>query len=275
VSRAVRRSPDDDAAIRVARLRAELRNQQRRYGIAESPPHLARLETAVDRRTARISHVRSQIVELEAELHRLLTEVSGYAKGLEALLGDELERIRNAYGEGWSPVPILGYRVWSILDGRLHGARMVWTTPHMRAVCVTAGGPSDEIPHNDGRCGRLGCGVYAAKRIRPLLDEVLPARSVRFVAGLVELGGKVVEHERGYRAATAEVVAVAAVADDRLLTTDDPAVITRLFADPGPVLASMAATGAISRERLRISAADWLEARERARDPWAALGDTA
>ena len=267
--------PDDDVTIRIARLRAELRNQQRRYGIAESPPHLARLEMAVDRRTARLAHVRSQIAELEAELHRLLTEVDGFAKGLEALLGDELERIRNAYGEGWSPVPILGYRIWSILDGRLHGARLVWTTPHMRAVCPTAGGPADEIPHSDGRCGRLGCGVYAAKGIRPLLAEILPARPVHFVAGLVELGGKVVEHERGYRAADAEVVAVAAVYHDRLLTTDDPATIARLFADPGPILESAAATAAIPPDRLRTTVADWLESRERARDPWAALGDTA
>lgn len=267
--------PDDDAAIRVARLRAELRNRQRRYGIAESPPHIARLEMAVDRRTARVTHLRSQITELKAELHRLLTEIEGFAKGLEALLGDELERIHNAYGEGWSPVPILGYRVWSILEGRLHGARMVWTTPQMRAICTTAGGPNDEVPHNDGRCGRLGCGVYAAKRIRPLLEEILPARSVHFVAGLVELGGKVVEHERGYRAATAEVVAVAAVQDDRLFTTDDPAVVARLFADPMPMLKSVAATGATPRDRLRSTVADWLEGRALARDPWAALGDTA
>jgi hypothetical protein len=270
----VTRSPDDDATIRIARLRAELRNQQRRYGIAESPPQVSRLEIAVDRRTARITHLRTRMVEIKAELHRLLTEIEGFHKGLEALLGDELERIRNAYGEGWSPVPVLGYRIWSILDGRLHGARMVWTTPDMRARCATAGGPEDEIPHSDGRCGRLGCGVYAAKRIRPLLDEILPARPVHFVAGLVELGGKVVEHERGYRAASAEVVAAVAVYAGRLLTTDDPAVIARLFADPGPILES-AAAGAIPPDRLRDTVAEWLEGRERARDPWAALGDTA
>jgi hypothetical protein len=49
------------------------------------------------------------------------------------------------------------------------------------------------------------------------------------VHGLVALSGKVVEHEHGYRARCAEVMAVVVVRSGAMLCRSDPAWIARLF----------------------------------------------
>jgi len=137
--------------------------------------------------------------------------------------------------QAWSPRPVLGYRAWRIHRGGLRGVREQWREPEFRAVC--AGRPLAEqgdIPHHDGLCGRLGCGIYAVKD--PAVVAGGPRPWLRLfdgtVFGLVALTGKVVEHERGYRAARARVVAAAMVGLGRLTCSADPAWIRAVFAEP-------------------------------------------
>lgn len=252
----------------MARLRRELTTQHRRYGIGQSPPGIARLELAVDKRSTQLRHLRSRIEEMQADVARLQQEIAGYAKGLEALISDEVARIKDRFGESWSPVPVLGFRLWWLNEGKLEGARTVWTEPRFTARCAATDSNPDEVPHSDGRCGRLGCGVYAAKEIRPLLRSLVDTRHRGYVAALVELKGKVVEHEHGYRGARAEVVAVAAVSRRSLIRDDAPGFIEDLFRSPADVMARedlgcpLQGTNAVER------IASYLEEQRTRRNPW-------
>jgi hypothetical protein len=66
-------------------------------------------------------------------------------------------------------VPVTGYRLWTLRPDGLYGAKQHWSTASLDATCLIYGA-GGEIPHTDGRCGRLGCGVYAAKHLEPLLS---------------------------------------------------------------------------------------------------------
>jgi hypothetical protein len=129
----------------------------------------------------------------------------------------------------WSPTPILGFRVWEV-GTRLRGARKPWRTPTYDAECVRRGaGPhGDEIPHTDGSCGKPACGIYATKDPDPLLDYWGPGRAI----GVVEMSGKVVEHDFGYRArrATAVFMVMSWAGGEEVAST--PAEVTDMFADP-------------------------------------------
>lgn len=61
------------------------------------------------------------------------------------------------------------------------------------------------------------------------------------VVGVVAMTGKVVEHERGYRASAATVIAVVANDGRSRLATTDPEVIEALFDDPSTTLAEAGA----------------------------------
>lgn len=191
------------------------------------------MELAVGRRLSRMDALRDQMTALLDEISRLDDELMGYRKGYLALLEDTIDRVRSDHGEGWSPTPVLGYRLWSWRQGGLHGAWERWMTPTKTATCRAG---DDEVPHSDGRCGRLGCGVYAAKDLRPLLEEHTRPNANGYLAGLVELTGKVVEHEHGYRAARGEVVSAALVGTDRMVLTDDSTTLSDLFNDPDDVM---------------------------------------
>ena len=54
--------------------------------------------------------------------------------------------------------------------------------------------------------------------------------------GIVELTGKVIEHQRGYRAANAQAVALVISGVGEPMATDDPSRFDRLFADPNRYL---------------------------------------
>ena len=60
----------------------------------------------------RIEHSRREIESLEKEASALLDEIGGYEKGLRALLGRVLEDADRWAAPLWSPVPVLGYRMW-------------------------------------------------------------------------------------------------------------------------------------------------------------------
>jgi len=135
--------------------------------------------------------------------------------------------------EFWSPTAVLGFRMWD-LRGKLHGAWRAWQSPVYEARCLAGQTDGDDdVPHTDGRCGPPPCGLYCFKEPEQLLAAFgLPGGSNRIVAGLVALSGKVVEHERGYRAKQARVVAAAVVGRGRMVRVEDAARLRRLFADP-------------------------------------------
>jgi hypothetical protein len=142
-----------------------------------------------------------------------------------------LRRIGRMFDDAWSPGPVPGFRMWTMEPFGLHGARVTRRMPEMRAECL-ATGSRDGVPHSDGRCGRLGCGVYATKELGPLIGAHLRRQSHSYAVGLVASSGKVVEHEFGYRAERAVIVAVAAVAHGMYLATNDPAALIGICRTP-------------------------------------------
>lgn len=243
----------------LAAAREEHARYVARYPI--SPAKTGALDRKLDDRLFRLSRLRARIAEMEAEAKLLADEAAGFAKGIMALLADTVDRARVAYSEGWSPVPVLGYRMWGASARGLVGFRTVWTAPHLDARCLNGGGDLD-IPHTE--CGSPPCGVYATKTLTELMAAHPFDGDESVALGLVALSGKVVEHERGYRAARADVVAVGVRADDRLLLAGAPAEVDAAFTDTG---ASLATAGAAGREPLRTIAA-FLAARHEEMEPW-------
>lgn len=217
----------------------EIETLRRRYGdVVESVP-LARLTTKRLRNRTEARALRDRIAELEMEAARLDAEFDRMSS-LHGLLAQEVaDEVRRRMNEGWSPTPILGYRVWAIDDrDRVVGAAgHHWDRPTLRASCADAA-PGDDLPHTDRSCSRLGhgCGIYAAKS--PVdLQDFHPGSA--WILGTVAMSGKVVEHDTGYRAATATVTAAVAVVDDLGFVATDASDITRLLARPtATVLAS-------------------------------------
>ncbi len=220
-------------ARRLHDLHTELDVLRIRYRGVAIPPELDRLEIAVGRRQAKVDQLRSQVTALLDEVSHIEAEIAGCRKGYEALLADTVERIKRDQSEGWSPFPVIGFRLWGWRDGLLHGAWQPWKTTSKTATC---GRGDTEVPHSDGRCGRLGCGIYATKDLAMLLREHTGPNDHGYLAGMVELTGKVVEHENGYRAARAEVVAGVLVGADRILATSDPAELDELFRRPADAM---------------------------------------
>lgn len=121
------------------------------------------------------------------------------------------------------------------MRGRLRGAWQEWEHPWRDARCVSGRREQDdgEVPHTDGRCGHPPCGIYAYKEPADLLRAFeLPRGSQRLVYGLVELSGKVVEHERGYRGRHAAVVVAAVVGAGWLVRVEGSARLHSLFSSP-------------------------------------------
>ena len=231
--------------IRVQRLFDEYVTLRRRYGVLEQHPRLLRLEKATDRRSFRAKHLREQIDELTSELRWLEDEIESFDKGRALLLGDLIDELRTKFREAWSPQPILGYRYWIVREGAFLGFRQRWTEPTLEACCLTTLQP-EEVPHTDGRCGPPACGIYAAKDCVRLLETMVTGRVMAetTAVGLVGLSGKVVEHHLGYRAARAEVLAIAVRQPDRdLLCTSDAIRLEELFGDPEVTDGWMATAG--------------------------------
>jgi hypothetical protein len=155
--------------------------------------------------------------------------------------------------EFWSPRPVLGFRMWE-LRGRLQGAWQAWDGPYREARCVSRRAERDdgEVPHTDGRCGEPPCGIYAFKEPSQLLAAFgLPEGSRRNVYGLVALSGKVVEHERGYRAQRATVVAAAAAGRGLVVRVEGLEWLQCLFLAPEETVA-----GLVDTDRETVEAVD-------------------
>jgi hypothetical protein len=131
--------------------------------------------------------------------------------------------------------PFVGFRAWQVVEERGEpvfyplshrsrewvGATLGWVS----ATCAVDGMPGVrsrgqvewfERPHPHSAPGEdCSCGFYAMKELHPHLVQLISFAQRaqldgrvpgRFVLGQVELAGKVIEHDRGYRAERARIV---------------------------------------------------------------------
>ncbi|MEA2001908.1 MAG: hypothetical protein U9N84_08500, partial [Actinomycetota bacterium] len=210
-----------DPGTRLRELRKTARQYRERYGRLTGSVDFDRAESAMAVRTSRLRRLQDEAARIKTEIDSMSSEVIRIEKWVEFCLEDMIARTKEEHAEGWSPQPVLGFRLWVVHDDALYGVKMPWPGRALVASCLSRGG-SEEIPHTDGRCGRLGCGVYAAKSVDPLYTGFDVEGAGNVALGLVALTGKVVEHDSGYRAAVATVVALGAAMGDRLLLTNHP-----------------------------------------------------
>jgi len=225
----------------------------------------------------RIADIESDILDCQNQLIAALTRVVGSAKAQERQA--EANRRRKAAARQaaraklqaeamWSPTAVLGYRVWILNKDGLYGARYRWETPSLTAVCRLPG----ELPHTDGRCAQVafGCGIYAAKDSGALMRSVGGTHRGRFGIGLVGLEGKVVEHERGYRAERATVLAFALVDRGMMRMIEDEAEMEALFRNPlaTPPIGAAIARVPTDASSLRGAIATYLKDQAQRRESW-------
>ncbi len=217
-------------------LRSRVHELRRR--LVELADDIAPMQRRVERLEVEVESLRGRIVtELRhaveaARVNRLATRT--HARGLvERSRTDpiDLEVL-------WSPVPVTGYRAWNIRHDGLYGARRRWLRPTLTAGCREG----LDVPHVDGRCAEVafGCGIYAAKSVPRLLADFDIDGDTRVAVGRVDLEGRVVEHDHGYRAQQATVRALAVVDRDVVRFAADEERIRGLFIDPreAPLLAA-------------------------------------
>ncbi len=226
--------PELNRTTRLAELRRSLRTYEDRYGAVSGLIDISKANTALSIRQRRLNQLREEETRITGQIASMVSEMRRIERWMEFCLEDAIERTRREEAEAWSPTPIMGYRLWWIEDGSLCGVKLPWKTRTLAATCLRRG-DLGEIPHSDGSCGRLGCGVYAAKTVDPLYRDFNVWSLDDFAIGLVALTGKVVEHDDGYRAAEATVVALGARLDRRVLLTNVPNMIDDVFADPSMI----------------------------------------
>jgi len=246
-----------------------------------------RLETQISRSielTEEINQIEGRITDIEVEiLDRQNQLIAALAKAVgtakEKQRQAEAERRRKAAAQQvarakveaeamWSPTAVLGYRVWILNKDGLYGARYRWETPSLTAVCRIPG----ELPHTDGRCAQVafGCGIYAAKDSGALMRSVGGTHRGRFGVGLVGLEGKVIEHDRGYRAERATVLAFALVDRGTMRMIDDETELAALFRSPlatTPIGADVARVPT-DASSLRGAIATYLKDQAQRRETW-------
>jgi hypothetical protein len=220
-----------ESTQRLAELRATLRRYQDRYGELVGVVDVAKASSAMAARRRRLDALAVEHERIQQQMESMASEVRRIERWVEFCLEDVIARAKQEHAEGWSPTPVLGFRLWAVGNDGLHGVKMAWPGRTITATCLSRAGTA-EIPHTDGRCGRLGCGVYAAKTVDPLYREFDVSGIGDLALGLVALTGKVVEHDDGYRAAEATVVAIGASLGSHLLLTSDAERIEGVFADP-------------------------------------------
>ena len=229
------------------RMDADIRHQQEswarlevyreRYDIETEAASVDSLKRSIDRRQMKAASLRRRFEELEheidgvrGELSAVEAEIAGSRK-TGALLCDEIvDRARTDQGEVWSPLPILGFRIWRLGKEGLHGVKTRWPARVLTARCMNSV-KGEDLPHSTRQCGPPACGIYATKRLDVLRRELGVADNDGYVFGVVALTEKVIEHLNGYRAAMATAVAVVAVGRGLRLATDRPETIDALFDD--------------------------------------------
>ena len=222
---------DTDRRKRIADLRAAVRVYEARYGELAGMVDLEKARSSLTARRRRLDRLAGEQERIAKQIKSTASEIERIEQWVEFCLEDVVSRARQEHDEGWSPTAVLGYRLWAVGPEHLHGVKMAWLSRKMTATCLTTANRF-EVPHSDGRCGRLGCGIYVAKTVDPLYREFDIARIGDVALGLVALTGKVVEHDAGYRGAEAEVIALGASFGRHLLLTADVKHIDEVFADP-------------------------------------------
>jgi hypothetical protein len=166
----------------------------------------------------------------------------------------------------WSPYEIIGFRVWTIDDNRLHGVQVPWREVSMEARCLSTGSRFG-VPHSDGRCGDVGCGIYVSKTF----DDLHPVdiRSYRrgYAIGIVSIGGRVVEHDAGYRAQRATILALSAGKANRHIRIAQVSAIERLLQDPEAAITEYSVATDSQDDPLRRGR-EFLESQYRGRQRW-------
>jgi len=102
--------------------------------------------------------------------------------------------------------PILGWRAWKVVDGRLYSTVFGTLWPEQARLEATCGLGGRSSPGglrgvHEAPYGACECGIYALKsqsRALAIARQVLPP--ARAAVGRVSLWGHVVETECGYRA---------------------------------------------------------------------------
>lgn len=217
----------------VETLLAQIETYRLRYG-SQFRYRESGLELTVKRRAVALAEARRQMAEAGARVATLEAELARVETAFRLEVEDAVYRTQLEMSEMWSPQPVTGYRMWGLGGFGLKGVRTTWTKPTLTATCQ---GPfsrtTGEIPHSAGQCGRLGCGIYAARNVITLLDSKL-AQGVPddLVVGEVALTGKVVEHEHGFRAATATTTAALVFYQGGAHLADDPQDLDELFSLP-------------------------------------------
>jgi hypothetical protein len=122
--------------------------------------------------------------------------------------------------------PLVGYRLWRVEDPYGEPAFLPLTRVTPEWMGATRGWVSSSCPFGPGLSvfdafwvpiphrvphERCRCGFYAMKELAPELVVAASEPAQRgmegvFVLGRVELAGKVIEHDRGYRAERARIV---------------------------------------------------------------------
>ena len=224
-----------DRASSVAQFSETIQALHREYGpaifaeVGYEIESAHKLEGKAQQRRTRAAALVKQITQLQQEVEAYEQQATGYERGIQALFAEVVERIENRHAPAWSPWPVLGYRIWSIKQNGLHGARVHWRSPRLTATCPY--GPLEEVPHDNRKCGPPSCGIYAVKDISTLLSRYPIEDLSHFAIGLVALSGRVVEHTRAYRALHARVVALGAVVGRRMSLTSHPQRLHEIFAD--------------------------------------------
>ncbi len=107
--------------------------------------------------------------------------------------------------------PITGWRTWNLSDDPVSGPVLHpvgpgvdtwWPRQPLRARCGATPILSLFRPPHDAPAPGCTCGIYAARSLQAL-DRPRPAWPPPPVVGTVSLWGRVIEHERGWRAAFA------------------------------------------------------------------------
>ncbi|MBN2114388.1 MAG: hypothetical protein JW785_09705 [Acidimicrobiia bacterium] len=208
---------------------------------------LSRRRLELERLRKRVQGLLGEIAELEALRRELVVPASREPAGGGSAPGEPF----------WSPRPILGFRTWQPTRQGMRGVVQFWPKPRLEAFCPHGPG----VPHDSPGCR---CGIYASKEAATLAGVPWGAWPRPLVHGLVALTGKVVEHERGYRAQRAEVRAAVLLRPEGTVWGSEPAWIEALFTSrEGPAGFGGAGSGPMrGRDPLRW-AAEYLDGEAR------------
>ncbi len=221
------------------------REEQVRQGLERLEECLAEIIADLVRRAPDTPPASMRMVPLKRPLPRRTRWPAPLTSRQPQPWTEQAHSAQTCYEDGlplyWSPQPVLGFRFWQV-DSQLEGVFRPWPQPEYEAGCSRGLGEFHDahVPHTDGRCGEPPCGIYAAKDPASLFDEEDDHTTMRGRAyGLVALRGKVVEHERGYRAAHATALAVGVVKQGLLVHVEGRARLERLFASPPRTIAGI------------------------------------